>query len=138
MRIQRRFDMGAIGVHFDKRGSCDQPARRARMPCAFGFIIAVEQIGEAVVKRPVSGDMVPQDEAFEEPCHMRQMPFGRGRIRHRLNGRIRIGKRFDQIDGQFTCVKKPVTKGARHRDAPGTHNISPFRDALITRHRTKR
>ena len=47
------------------------------MPRAFGLIIAVEQIGEVIVKSPVPGTMVPQDESFEKPGDMRQMPFGR-------------------------------------------------------------
>jgi hypothetical protein len=41
------------------------------------FIIAVEQIGPAFVMKSIAGDMIPQDESFEEPGGVRQMPLRR-------------------------------------------------------------
>jgi hypothetical protein len=40
------------------------------MPLALAFIIAVEQIGPALVAEPITGDMIAQDEGFEEPGRM--------------------------------------------------------------------
>src|SRR3546814_18308431 len=48
-----------------------------------------------------SSDVCSSDlEAFEEPAHMRQVPFGGGRVGHGLDRRIRVrqrrGERFAQ------------------------------------------
>ena len=73
----RAIDMAAIGQHLIDRRAGQQATFRPRVPCAFGFIIAVEQIGKGFVEKPIARHMVAQQKGFEKPADVREMPFGR-------------------------------------------------------------
>src|SRR3546814_21087588 len=68
------------------------PARSTRTATLFPYT--------TLFRSRVARLMVAQDEAFEEPADMRQVPFGGGRVGHGLDRRIRVrrrrGERFAQ------------------------------------------
>ena len=84
-RRDRRIDVRAIRRHFRRARPRDHPALRARMPRPCRDVIGIEQIGEALVERPIARRKPAQQKLFEEPRDMGAMPFGRARIRHRLD-----------------------------------------------------
>ena len=88
----RGVDMGAIGANVVKRRPAQQPARRPRNPRALGLVIAVVEEGEARVEGTVAGNEVAQDEGLEEPGRVREMPFGRRSVRHRLEAGVCVGQ----------------------------------------------
>src|SRR3546814_10892207 len=49
--------------------------------------------------------MIAQDEGFEEPCRVREMPFGVRSVGHRLRARVGVGEGPGEIE----------------REAPGRH-----------------
>ncbi len=114
-RDQRRIDMRAVRPHLVERRPRDHPAPVARMPPAFRLVIAVEQERKALVVQPVPRDMIAQHERLEEPAGMRQMPFGRRCVGHRLHRRIRIRQRRGQRDRQVAHGCKAGTERVRVR-----------------------
>ena len=105
--------MRAIVAYLVQRRPGQHPPHRPRMARAFGFIIAVEQEGVARIERLIARHMIAQNEGFEEPGAMRQMPFGRRRIGHRLDRRIGIG----QGKPKRLC-QRPHLAIARHQRIP--------------------
>ncbi len=93
-------DAAAIVDHVGEAGPRQQAALGPRMARAFRFIIAVEQERPALVVQLVAGNMVAQDERLEKPGEMRKMPFGGGRVRHRLRRRVAVGERRGQIEAE--------------------------------------
>ncbi len=81
----RRIDMRAIGSDLSGSRPRDQAALRARLARPGGDIIRIVEKGEALIERAIGLGVRPQQELFEEPCHMRAVPFGRARVGHRLN-----------------------------------------------------
>ena len=81
----RVIDMRAIGRDLRSIRPRDQTALRPRLPGTGGDIIRIIEEAEALVENPIGLGMRPQQKLFEEPGHMRAMPFGRARIGHRLN-----------------------------------------------------
>ena len=81
----RVIDMRAIGRDLRNTRPRDQAALRPRLPRTGGDIIRIVEKGEALVENAIGLGMRPQQELFEEPGHMRAMPFGRARVGHRLN-----------------------------------------------------
>ena len=98
--LHRGIDMRAPDADVVERRAGQQAALRARVARAFGLIIAVEQIGVAIVERAVARDMVAQDEGFEEPCRVREVPFGGRGIGHRLRAGVGVGQRRDEVERQ--------------------------------------
>ena len=92
-REQRRIDMGTISADIVERGPRQHPPLRAGMAIPLAVIIAVEQIMISRVENLIPRHMVAQDEGFEKPCGMRQMPFGGRRIGHRLDRGVGIRQR---------------------------------------------
>ena len=84
--------------------SADDIDRRARQHAALGsrmaradrLVIGIEQIGEGRVEHPVVRVEPSEDKCLEEPCRVRQMPFRRAGVGHRLD-RLVLGR---QIGGQ--------------------------------------
>src|SRR3546814_6311815 len=60
-------DMAAIGENLVQRGAGQHSPQRARVAGAFGFVIAVEQIGISGIERPVTRNAV-KNEGFEKPA----------------------------------------------------------------------
>src|SRR5690606_24860434 len=52
---------------------------------AHGVVVGVEQMAEGFVPEPVAWREGVQDELFEEPGRVREMPFRRARVGHRLH-----------------------------------------------------
>ena len=86
----------AIIQHLPQRRTGQQPAQGAGVAQPFRFIVAVEKKGPGLAVVFISGDMIPQQECFEEPATMRKVPFGRRRIRHGLGRGISVRKRLGE------------------------------------------
>ena len=90
--------MRAIGCDIVGGRPRDQPALGTRMTRAGGDVIGIEQEGKAFVENFVGRIVRPEQELLEEPGDVRAVPFGRARIRHRLDllvlGRQRRGARL--------------------------------------------
>jgi hypothetical protein len=105
---QRGIDMRAPCQHRLERGATEHTAPRPGMAGALALIIAVEQIGVALVMEPVAWHLITQHEAFEEPGSVRQVPF-RGRcVRHRLDGGVGVRKRGRDRLAQRPHPAKPA------------------------------
>ncbi len=87
----RRGNMVAIGGDGIDGRSRQKAALRARMARPDRFVIGVEQIGEGGVEFAVSRVEGTEQEGLEEPAGVRQMPFRRADIRHRLD-RLILGR----------------------------------------------
>ena len=79
-----------------ERRPSQQASAWARMACADGLIVGVEQEIKILVKYPVPRQMRYEHEALEEPRRMSQMPFRRAGVRHGLHRGICIRQRCDQ------------------------------------------
>ena len=101
-------------------GRVSRPRCGPRVARSFGLIIAVEQIGVAIVERAVARDMVAQDEGFEKPCGVREVPFGGRGIGHRLRAGVGVGQRRDEVERQATgggeTLREQVRRVGRLRD----------------------
>src|SRR5580700_4031134 len=73
-----------------------QASAWARMACADGLIVGVEQEIKMLVEYPIPRQMRYEEEALEEPRRMSQMPFRRAGVRHGLHRGIRIRQRCNQ------------------------------------------
>ena len=103
------------------------PPARARVSLAFAFVIGIEQISETLVEGPVTRNMIAQDEGFEEPGRVRQMPFrGRG-VGEGLDRRVGVAQRLGERKGQCTGLREPIRQRGRwlYRVAPGCQSTSP-------------
>src|SRR3546814_6010956 len=58
----------------------------------------------ALVEDPVAAQMRQQHHRFEKPGGMREMPFGRARIGHRLHRGIGIRQRFGKFQARVANV----------------------------------
>ena len=102
--------------HLGQRRTRDQAACRTRMRQAYAQVIAVEQMVPASrhVVRPIT-----QDEAAEEPGGMRQVPFGRAGIGHRLQLGVLGRQRRGQGKGACTHRGVAVDGDVRHAGSIG-------------------
>src|SRR6516165_3578614 len=87
--------MVAIGADDIDCWARQQATLRSRMTRTNGFVVGVEQIGESRVEDPVAWIERGQDERFEKPGRVRQMPFRRADIRHRLDSLV-LGRQIDR------------------------------------------
>ncbi len=81
-------NIGTIFHHLVVRGPAQKSALRARMARSQSLVIGIEQIGEGRIERRIIIGILRKDDSFEKPCRVREMPFRRARIRHRLHGAI--------------------------------------------------
>ena len=93
-RFHRRVDMGAIGHHVVQRRPGQQTAIGARMTRADGFVVGIEQVIVVGMEFRVARCVRFQHEGFEKPGDMREMPFRRTDIWHRLNLLVFGGQPF--------------------------------------------
>src|SRR5713101_2108783 len=84
----RGVDMIAIGGDDIDGRTRQQPALRSRMTRASGLVIRVEEVSKCRIEHPVTGVESGQDKGLEKPRRMRQMPFRRADIGHRLDSLI--------------------------------------------------
>ena len=85
-QAQHRFiDMAAIGPHLIERRAAEEAALRARMALADAHIITVELNRIGRIESAIAGLVLREEKRLEEPARMRQMPFGRAGVRHRLD-----------------------------------------------------
>src|SRR5512143_498571 len=62
------------------------------MARADALVIGVEAIFEALVEHAIAGQEALQQEGLEEPGGVREVPFGRARIVHRLDDLVLIAQ----------------------------------------------
>ena len=89
-------DVLAILPHFLDRRTREQPALRTLVHAPHGLVIGIEQVFEIRMKRAIAGQQLLEQELFEEPAGVREMPLGRARVRHALHDEIlRLQRRAD-------------------------------------------
>ena len=84
-----------------ERGPRDHAASRARLTRADALVIGIEQEIELRIERAVAGKIRFENHRLEEPGRMREMPFRRACIGHRLHGRIGVGQRRAEAGACF-------------------------------------
>src|SRR4030095_6344437 len=85
-----------------------------------------------LIKERIAGQMLAENEGLEEPRHMREVPFGRARVFHRLDRHVLGGKRARRSRARVARGEQPVFEDAlavngcaldrtlsRHRWPPG-------------------
>ena len=92
-------DIGAIAEDLADRRARQQSARGPWMPRPDRLIVGVEEIAEHRVERRIALLVRRQQEGLEKPRRMRQVPFGRAGVRHRL--------------GCLVLVRQPRREGDR-------------------------
>ena len=88
-RVQLRVDVRAILAHARQRRTREQAAPIARVARSDRLVIRVEKEREVRIEHAVAR-YAAQHELLEEPAGVRQMPFDRTRIRHRLQCAILV------------------------------------------------
>ena len=111
----RGVDMVAIGADDIDRRARQEAALGPRMARPHRLVIGVEQIGEGRVEHAILPGERAEDEGLEKPAGVRQMPFCRAGIGHRLD-RLVLGR---QIGGE--------------RLALAPHPFEPFERTLSLR-----
>ena len=106
---QRLVDRAAPVTDFVEARPADHAAPRALVALALAFVIAVEEIGPTLVVEAVAGVMVAQDEGFEEPGRVGEVPFGGRGIGMRLDGRVGIRQR--RGEGERQSPRRGETRG---------------------------
>ncbi len=92
-RRHRAVDMVAICDDRLERRTGDHAASGTGLTRADALVIGIEQETEVAIERAVVGEVLFENHSLEKPCRMREMPFRRACVRHRLNGRIGVGQR---------------------------------------------
>ena len=82
--VHRRIDPAPVGPHLVQRRATEWPALRPRVARAQRLVIPIEQPRPAQIGRPVAAFVRLQHPGLEKPDGVRQMPFGRAGIGHRL------------------------------------------------------
>ena len=90
-RRHRAIDMIAIGGDRLECGACDHAASRTRLTGADALVIRVEEEIELRIERAIAAKIRFENHPLEEPRRMREMPFRRARVGHRLHGRVGVG-----------------------------------------------
>ena len=75
----------AVELHIGERRPGDQPALSSRVHVAHTLVVAVEQHAECRVERLEIGLEALKDERLEKPGQVREVPFGRTGVGHRLH-----------------------------------------------------
>ena len=96
-RLHARVDLPAPGMHLGQGRARQQAPLRARMLRPHALVVAVEEHAERGIEGLEAGLEALEQEGLEEPGGMRQVPFGRAGLGHRLQlailGRQRRGQR---------------------------------------------
>ena len=92
----RRVDVRAPRHDLGQSRARQHAASRAQDALALGLVIGIEQERPLLVVEPVTRQPVAQQERLEEPGGVREVPFGRRGVGHRLQRRVRFGERRDE------------------------------------------
>ena len=92
-RRHRTVDMVAIRGDRLERRAGDHAASRTRLTRANALVIGIEQEIELAIERAITGQSLFENHSLEKPCRMREMPFRRACVGHRLHGRVGVGQR---------------------------------------------
>jgi hypothetical protein len=76
---------------------------------SFPFIVTIEQERIALVERPIIAHEITQDEGFEEPARMREMPLGGRGVGERLDRRVGVAQRRGEVERQLPRCAEPLT-----------------------------
>ena len=95
---QRGVDMFAVTPHLVERWPRQQSALRSRMPWAERFVIRIEEVGVVRVEWRVASRVAGEHDGLEEPGRVRDVPLGRARVRHGLQGLILRRQRRGERD----------------------------------------
>ena len=96
-------DVRAVAHHLVDGRSRQKAARRAIPARADGLVVRVEQVVIARVERLVAGAR-RQHEGLEEPGRVRQVPFDRATVGHRLRDEILDGEATTKLLGGAAYV----------------------------------
>src|SRR5439155_17006270 len=114
-----------------RRPGHQAPARTA-VPLAGSFVIGVEEIAVERMGAPVSGIGRAQDERFEEPARVREVPFGRAGVRHRLDHLVLHRKRTAELLGERAHLPVAVGQAAGPRQGRSSPAVTGFLEAHDT------
>ena len=134
--LHRLIDFRAPVDDFGHGGTREHAAREAVNTLTLGLVVGIENERPILVVQAVSVEMVAQEECFPKPCRMREVPLGGRSIFHRLEGRVRFGKRFDQRfakrTGRCEIVSQPCgadvlsCRARSNRRAPPNGSVFPI------------
>ena len=85
---------GPVGHHFVGARTRQQPPLRARVHCAHGLVVGVEEEAEARVEWFIGGLDPGEHEGLEVPGGMREVPLGWARELHRLDTLVFVRRPF--------------------------------------------
>ena len=91
-RRHRAVDMVAIRIDSFERRAGEHAPSWTRLTRADALIVRVEQEIELRIERAITGEALFENHRLEKPCRMREMPFCRARIGHRLHGGVGVGQ----------------------------------------------
>lgn len=97
--LHGRVHMGAVGEHLVQRGPRQHAPARPRVAGADGLVVRIEQVAVACIRRAVAGHVGAEDECFEKPGGVGQVPLGGAGVVHRLDGGVGVGQRRGQRQG---------------------------------------
>ncbi len=100
-RGHRAVDMIPVRSDRLERRAGDHAPSWTRLTSADALIVGVEQEIELRIERAVAGEILFQNHSLEKPCRMREMPFCRARIGHRLHGRVGVGQWRAEASARF-------------------------------------
>ncbi len=136
-RGHRAVHMVAIGKDSLERRAGDHAASRTRLTRAYAFVIRIEQEIELRIEHAVAAQILFEDHSLEEPSRMREMPFRRAGVWHRLHGRVGVGERGAETRA---CLAKRIIERKQIgvslsqsivlRD---THAVAPLQGRLRSR-----
>jgi hypothetical protein len=116
-----RVDVGPVGAHLRHRRPRQQAALGARMLFADAVVIGVEQHPERRMERLEAGLHALQDKGLEEPRGVRQVPFDRTGVGHRLRAAILVGQRLGQQQRMAADVAITGAELGKNRLSRQTH-----------------
>src|SRR5262249_13997950 len=134
-------DVGAIAVRLVDGRPRDVAALRPRVTVADGVVVGVVQVRVAWIRRLVIRHVRLQQEGFEKPAHVRQVPLGRTAVRHGLDDvvldRKGCAQRFREVadllvtlDQRLALLARPWPDGTGRPVAKlAGHDGQPFNDA---------
>ena len=98
--------MRAVGEDAIAGRPREEPAHSPRLAGPMRFIIGVEAIVEGRIEQVILLEIQGENESLEEPGRMRQMPFRRAGVVHRLDGHVLGAKRLGEVERQPPCLEE--------------------------------
>ncbi len=100
---ERLVDVAAILAHLLCRRTRQQPAPAARLPLAFALVVGVEAVLEVRRELAVVRQVRLEDEALVEPGRVREVPFRRTGVVHRLHSLVFVAQRGRKRERQLAA-----------------------------------